>query len=243
MDPTGATMQTGVATKGRMARRYNYFNQFFDACAQGDIATVEAMWADTGQAIDVNDVSAFRLSWQNWETPLSVASIRGHFRVVRWLVETAGADVNLDVVFTNTSSWSWMRPLTCACTRGHINIAKYLLSHGGILWPPRMTDSPLWAACRNGYLGIVRWLILDVDGVTIDRIMVGGRLPPYTPQSVRLWLTAFMQRRMLIAYWSDARRRRREHSTTSTTVTAKGVLWGLLPRQAMAAVLLMLMVA
>lgn len=85
----------------------------FDAARSGDRARVAAL-LDAG--VGVNAASKYGVS------ALGFAAERGHFDVVRLLVER-GADVTI------TDSFYGSRPLDMALRGGHLDIALYLLEH------------------------------------------------------------------------------------------------------------------
>lgn len=85
----------------------------FDAARTGDRARVASL-LDAGTS--VNTASKYGVS------ALGFAAERGHFDVVRLLVER-GADVTI------TDSFYGSRPLDMALRGGHLDIALYLLEH------------------------------------------------------------------------------------------------------------------
>ena len=126
---------------------------------------------------------------------------------------------------------------------------KYLVRRGAdIRAGDTRGQTPLWFACFYGNLDVVRWLsiVADVSG-DVTRASSDGQFEGMTPLAVakryeatHAWLERFLQRRSLIAHWSDGReRRRRDQSDLGNT--AKAAVWRRLPRQAMAEVLLLLM--
>ena len=109
--------------------------------------------------------------------------------------------------------------------------------------------TPFWAACYFGHLKVARWLAEDVgisDDVTRSPInsQFKGATPLYTATRMRRnnvvsWLTPFLLRRVLIAYWSVGRIRFRS-GLPALGHALEAAVWRSLPRQAMANVLLWL---
>jgi len=78
-------------------------------------------------------------------TPLCVAVKHGHERVVKYLVNKAGANINIDVEDTSMSPLGW------ACQQNHPSIAKFLLNHGAELSPEILH----WGADRPRILRLI----------------------------------------------------------------------------------------
>jgi hypothetical protein len=93
----------------------------------------------------------------NTPTPLCVAVERGHFMVVRYLVEQ-GADKNK----VNNCDWT---PLMAACHHGRVEMAEYLVDQGCDLDHVDMNgDNALHLAAREGHVKVVEYLLkLGVD--------------------------------------------------------------------------------
>ena len=209
---------------------------FVAACASGDLA-----WAKTELAKPGVRVDGEHSAWGN--TALGVACVHGHLHAVQWLVEDASAGT--DVI--NRYGYT---PLHLACSCKHLDVMKRLTRYGV---DPRMAnrhgETPFWTACVSGYLDIVRWLAMVVGvGSDISRVSTGGYNKGFTPlaisrehykSAVVSWLTPFLQRRVLIAYWSTGRDRWRANMS-GLGCTLEATAWHRLPREAMGHVLLLL---
>ena len=169
-------------------------------------------------------------------TALGLASLHGHVHIVQWLVQK-------DACVHTRSGPDFETPFFIACSHGRFEIARLLFSRGA---NPREKSqqgvTPFWIACACGDLGIARWLAIDV-GVDVHEPRTTTRETPLMVAEVMYrcrtvaWLRALLQRRALVAYWGIERQRFRSDSTPLASTT-KGAIWGSLPRQAMAEVLL-----
>ncbi|XP_043662960.1 poly [ADP-ribose] polymerase tankyrase [Drosophila teissieri] len=98
---------------------------------------------------------------------LMLACREGHYNIVEWLVEKAGANVNrqLDSIM----------PLMMACNSSHKDpyvaerIVRLLHRYGAVI---NVSDkygmTPFMFACQNGFTGVVRLLIKDVSFDAVD---------------------------------------------------------------------------
>ena len=167
----------------------------------------------------------------------------GRLAVMRWLIEDAGA-------CPDTANWSGNTPLWLACYHNLLNVAKYLVTHGTNPRTPNIYgQTPFWCACSCGYLKVARWLAItvgvsgDVTRESVDEDFSGNA--PLAVAKMRggsaivAWLTSFLQRRVLIAYWSTGRGRDRA-GLPDLGCTSESTVWHRLPREAMAEVLLLL---
>jgi hypothetical protein len=94
--------------------------------------------------LDVNNTYSF----QQWLTPLHVASSHGHLEIVKLLVEKAGAAVNI----FDKEGWA---PLHCACAEGHLEVIKYLCSCQGNIALPNEGKGKNWVYCLDGPIDLV----------------------------------------------------------------------------------------
>ena len=128
-------------------------------------------------------------------------------------MEYADADIN---VATDDGS----TPMMVACFWGQFDMAKYLVERGSDARAPDKNGwTPFWSACYGGHLGIARWLATDIGiGDDITRAPTSGVYTYGTPLAIAKqwgystivsWLSPFLMRRVLIAYWSVGRDRRR----------------------------------
>ena len=208
-------------------------DSFIKACENGALKKAKARLAAGGVDVDRKG---------RWcHTALTMASVNGHLHTVRWLVEDAHASVDVAGYHGSTPFWY-------ACNNGELQVAAYLYSCGAIATKTSNNGtSPFWVACYYGYLHVTRWLAEDI-GVDVSQAPFIGANRGTTPFAfVRMdtenivtpWLTSFLVRRVLIAYWSVGRARYRAYlPALGNTVEA---VWRRLPRQAMAEVLLLLL--
>ena len=175
-------------------------------------------------------------------TGLHSACVGGHLPVIRWLIEDAHADISVTDLFGGTPFW-------LACSNNRLAAAKLLAAHGANPYAPNNHgQTPFWTACCNGHLEVVRWLamtagvggdvmrppVYDIDNAPLAIAKMYGR------NAIVSWLTPFLLRRVLIAYWGAGRTRQRA-GLPDLGNTAEAAVWHRLPRQAMANVLLLLL--
>ncbi|KAK4165515.1 ankyrin repeat-containing domain protein [Cladorrhinum sp. PSN259] len=105
------------------------------------------------------------------ETPLLIASDRGHDAVVNVLLDAKGIRPELKDTLGRT-------PLAVAASRGHAEIVKRLVAVDGI--NPDSKDkegrTPLSRAAEGAHVGVVRQL-LALEGIGVDRRDTRGRSP------------------------------------------------------------------
>ena len=210
-------------------------DDFIGACDRGDLTRARTELAKVGVCVD----REYR--WEKY-TALGRACAGGHLNVVRWLIEDAGACINITERDGNTPFWF-------ACWYGQLNVAKYLTTRG--IDPRAPNDcgqTPFWAACYCGHLKVAQWLAITVrvkDDVT--RAPTTGWARGITPsaitgmcgRTIATWLALFLQRRVLIAYWGAGRDRCRA-GLPCLGYTSEATVWHRLPREALADVLLLL---
>ena len=217
-------------------------NSIVEACWRGDLEQLEAEYAERG-AQTPNWMSHNR-DWsghsrKGW-SPLEAASDRGHLHIVQWLVETVRVDIDA------SDGYGWT-PFHIACLNDRLDVAQYLYKSGANVRPQDCGCwTPFHLACRHGCLRSVRWLVLSVNiGGDVE---MPARQSDTTPLvlarksgngALVQWLESFIRRRALIAHWSVGRARDRS-SLPPLGATATATVWRLLPREAMARVLLLL---
>ncbi|CAG8565108.1 14124_t:CDS:2 [Funneliformis caledonium] len=133
-----------------------------EATAAGNFIRVKELLAPRGSG---ETTSAFLLaneaSPSSGLTPLHYAASRGHLEIVRWLIDEAGAIVDLEDQTGETA-------LLKASYNGHSSVVAYLLQKKASVI---QKDNDGWTALHNasaqGYLQIVKYLIehtsADVD--------------------------------------------------------------------------------
>jgi hypothetical protein len=119
---------------------------FFRAVDEGDLDHVEAL-VDRGIGIDIrtND---------RW-TPLMVAAIKGHGRILRRLLES-GAEVNAE----NDRGWTALR---YAVSLADVGVTRILLDHGA---DPNVVDKEGWTALMQA--------VTEGDLETVELLLAAG---------------------------------------------------------------------
>ena len=128
-------------------------------------------------------------------SPLWAASYNGHFDVVKFLVENAGANIH-------TSSLKHTTPMVISCQQGNLEIVKYLRNKDSELSEmiSNLTrydnDSArcLYMACLNSHLDIVKY-ILSIFPTLIDTKNQFGQSP--------LWLVSHSGSLEIVEYLID----------------------------------------
>ncbi|KAH9142890.1 hypothetical protein AeRB84_013054 [Aphanomyces euteiches] len=130
------------------------FESFYQACQEGNLASVRDQ-LDSGH--DLFDVNAFT---KTQDTPLCVACVEGRADVVAVLLANPAINVNLG----NYSH----PPLALAAGLGRLDIVKMLLNHPSILINVNTSKrTPLTAASENGHLEVVQ-LLCEQPGIEIN---------------------------------------------------------------------------
>ena len=80
------------------------------------------------------------------KTVLILATINGHFEIVKWLIKDGGANIEDSDKYGSTA-------LIWAVVKGKIEIAKWLLREGGA-----KIKTALFCAICNGDFELVKWL-------------------------------------------------------------------------------------
>nr|CAG8530239.1 2808_t:CDS:2 [Entrophospora candida] len=134
----------------------------YEATSSGHLARVKEILAPKGSGGKVTDFSRANIAnSSSGLTPLHYAASRGHLDVVKWLVESAGAIVDLEDQTGETA-------LLKASYNGHTSVVDYLLQKDANV---SQKDNDGWTALHNasaqGHYYIVRYLIeyakADVD--------------------------------------------------------------------------------
>lgn len=97
----------------------------------------------------------------NGATCLIMACRNGHYEIVEYLVESAGACLELTgLVNFEGENIEGAPPLWCASAAGHLKIVKYLVSKGAdVNSTTKSNSTALRAACFDGHLEIVKYLV------------------------------------------------------------------------------------
>jgi len=110
--------------------------------------------------------------WRQLETPLWIASQKGHTQIVKMLL-AVGADVN-------QAEEDGRTPLFTASWEGHVEVVKLLLAAPGIDVNLANNNgwTPLYWASRNGKTEVVK-LLLAAPGIDVNQANNNGYTPLY----------------------------------------------------------------
>lgn len=130
------------------------------ACQNDQLEAVQFLSSEIGPEVNATKDASGR-------TVIFDASYFGHTRIVRYLVEHAGARVDI-------LSSSGFPPVFDACYAGHLDTVSSIweLAPGTLKISNREGWTCLHAACRNGHLHIVQFLCklgFDVNKATFDK--------------------------------------------------------------------------
>ena len=110
---------------------------FIDACGLGNV--------DAAKQMISNDVN---MAYSDGQTPLYIASARGHLEIVKMLI-ASGALLDIADKLGSTHLYS-------ASKNGHLEIVKMLIASGALLDEANNNGwTPLYIASENGHLEIV----------------------------------------------------------------------------------------
>jgi hypothetical protein len=133
---------------------------FFKACGKGDIAIVEAFLQN--QQAGVDDLFLVRKTvngkTQEWTcTPLMVACMLGHIKIVEKLLADARFDINKKIENNGKTL------LHLACESGHLAVIERLLADPRIdvNQATNSGETPFFIACEKGHLRVVKRLLVD----------------------------------------------------------------------------------
>lgn len=153
---------------------------FFSAIKSGDVSLVKKFFPKYKDLVNL-------VKTQSGLYPLHLAALKGHFDIVKYLIEEAGAIVDLidnendtpllkasyggyenivqyllkknaNVNYKDHEGWT---ALHNACSRGYCGIAQVLINASANVDCQNVTgQTPLMNACARGYLKVVQLLIL-----------------------------------------------------------------------------------
>ncbi|SGY34906.1 BQ5605_C002g01699 [Microbotryum silenes-dioicae] len=134
------------------------------ACTAGELNRLKSLLSDSTGDDEDHFPTGFALANQpsaSGQTPLQLASARGHADLVRWLVSQAGALADLEDVDGETA-------LHKAAFKGHIDVCRFLVNEAGVNVDSQDNDgwTPLHNASSLGWLDIAT-LLID-SGASID---------------------------------------------------------------------------
>jgi len=121
-------------------------DSFFSAIKTGDLSLVKKFFPKFKNVIN-------QIRTPSGLYPLHIASIKGHYEIVKYLVEEQNALV--DIIDNEKET-----PLLKAAYNGHKNIVQYLkMKNANIDYKDREGWTSLHNACSRGFLDIVQFLI------------------------------------------------------------------------------------
>ncbi|CAG8559215.1 189_t:CDS:2 [Ambispora gerdemannii] len=160
----------------------------YDATSTGNLARVQELLDPQGVAETSHSfLIANEANQSSGLTPLHYAASRGHLEIVRYLIDTAGAIIDMEdptgetallkasyIGHTHVVAFLLQRKakvdqvdndgwtaLHNASSQGHIKIVKYLYEHGGADLDAKSSKghTPLMNAASKGHLDIVEYLL------------------------------------------------------------------------------------
>ncbi|XP_063407048.1 ankyrin-1-like [Mytilus trossulus] len=130
------------------------------ACFKGQLEVVKLL-VDVG--MNLNDTT------NAGYTPLYQACRKGRFDIVKYLILDLNGKTlksRVDTTIKNKDGWS---ALHIACFKGQLEVVKLLVDVGMNLNDTTNAGyTPLYQACRKGRFDIVKYLILDLNGKTLN---------------------------------------------------------------------------
>lgn len=133
--------------------------KLYDAVVAGDLKTMQEEMRKLVLQVDQPVKGGLNL--------LMLACREGHYKIVEWLLERAGANVNRQL--------DSLMPLMMACNTTHKDpclaerIVGLLLRHGAVInVSEKYGMTPFMFACQNGFAGVVRLLIKDASFDAVD---------------------------------------------------------------------------
>lgn len=132
----------------------------FEAAKTGNIRVVKDLWEHRSK----DELAMIVNSKFDKSTPLITAAIHGHVEVVRYLVESCYAKVELKgSARIHSPPIAWIKegsPLYFAAAEGHLEIVKFLVEHSAeVDSRTDMLSTPLRIACIHGHAEVVKFLI------------------------------------------------------------------------------------
>lgn len=144
-----------------MGNNDNIWYEASRACWSGDLSKLESL---RSQKINLKN-----LTGPNGNSLLPDSCHRGHLNVAKFLVETAGFDVNKKVYYYGT-------PLHAACESGNAELVCFLLNKkANINISTDFNGTPLHGACSNKHIDIVK--ILINAGANLNLKDINGKTP------------------------------------------------------------------
>ncbi|KAL8741795.1 MAG: hypothetical protein Q9190_005638 [Brigantiaea leucoxantha] len=121
----------------------------YQACAEGYVSGVKILLSHGADIEKERTVEFCYGETVLLETPLQVAASRGHFHIVRLLIE-AGANLDRN---------SDRSAVSLASAKGYLEVVKELVKAGASLAGPHNVTNSLTAACRKNRRRVVKFLL------------------------------------------------------------------------------------
>ena len=136
----------------------------------GDLATVQRICEDN-PALSTCSRTGGPCVEDRATTPLDMACVSGHLKIVRYLIEEQA----VDATGTNRKKWT---PLHWACYHGQLDVVRYLLKEQSMSVHAQDTDgeTALHAACRLNHKDVVR-LLMEEHGASVHVVDAAGNTP------------------------------------------------------------------
>jgi hypothetical protein len=124
-------------------------NQFKLLCASdgGDLEGVVKTLVQSGEDVNSGDIDS--------DTPLCLASLKGHIKIVKFLVLSGNADINSSNRFGYT-------PLHLAAMVGHVKVVEFLVRNGAdVTSEDNKGRTPIYWAKINGHTTVFAFLSIE----------------------------------------------------------------------------------
>ena len=132
----------------------DFESDIFEACKEGKLSSVQ--WLIEKEIVDKNkrvEEDYFNNDLYKDDTPIHIASMKGHLPIVQYLIEKYDVDINIKGCKRKT-------PLHYACQEGHLQIIEYLISKGADVYAKdQFGNYVIYYSYLKGYFSIIKYLI------------------------------------------------------------------------------------
>jgi len=144
--------------------------QLWEACTNGDLATVKSILTDHRRTV--------KLNWQDEElqrTAFYRACGHNQVDIVKYLLQHHHKELDKELCQQEGAT-----PFCVSCSVGHLGVVELLMGSGvNVNTPMRTTmGSPFFYACQGGHVGVIKRLLED-PGVDINATSSMGVAPFY----------------------------------------------------------------